>query len=134
MNPNNVPLEPQQRPNNEIFRDEPEPNGPLGPIELSILERVENGLIYTDEEPSSTENKSERSEQVKNKYTGPKEIIFVSGWININSVYQRYFWGFISKIMIGKQILQFAVKRAFRCLDEPYVLMLWEAKYVDLEI
>lgn len=128
MNPNNVPLEPQQRPNNEIFRDDPEPNGPLGPIELSILERVENGLIYTDEEPSSAENKSERSEQVKNKYTGPKEIIFVSGWININSVYQRYFWGFISKIMIGKQIHSSPPNGYFAVFDERYVFTPKEAK------
>ena len=79
--------------------------GGIGPIELSILERVENGLIYSDDERVSNENKSLESEKVKNKYDGPKEIIFVSGWVNINSVYSRYFWGFLSKIALGVMIL-----------------------------
>ena len=106
MNPNfldnNAGNDP--RPNGQIFREEVDGNNALGPIELSILERVENGLIYSEDEIASQENKSMESEFVKNKYQGPKEIIFVSGWINIDSVYQRYFWGFLSKIAIGKII------------------------------
>lgn len=87
--------------NGDIFQEELDPNGPIGPIELSILERVENGLIYSEDDGPSQENRSLESDKTKNKYEGPKEIIFVSGWININSVYKRYFWGFLSKIMIG---------------------------------
>ena len=87
---------------NENFGQEFDPNAPMGPIELSILERVENGLIYSDDDSPSQENKSLESDKIKNKYEGPKEIIFVSGWININSVYKRYFWGFLSKIAVGK--------------------------------
>jgi len=88
--------------NDDMFREQLDPNGPIGPIELSILERVENGLIYSEDDSPSHENQSRDSEAIKNKYEGPKEIIFVSGWININSVYKRYFWGFLSKIAIGK--------------------------------
>lgn len=90
----NVPLD-------QNFGQELDPHGPMGPIELSILERVENGLIYSEDDAPSQENKSLESDKNKNKYEGPKEIIFVSGWININSVYKRYFWGFLSKIVIG---------------------------------
>lgn len=87
--------------NENNFREELDPHGPIGPIELSILERVENGLIYSEDEQPSQEVQSQESERVKNKYEGPKEIIFVSGWININSVYKRYLWGFVSKIALG---------------------------------
>jgi hypothetical protein len=80
-------------------------NAGLGPIELSILERVENGLIYSDDERVSQENRSLESDKNKNKYEGPKEIIFVSGWVNINSVYSRYFWGFLCKIALGIMLL-----------------------------
>lgn len=95
---NNPPPNPE---NENIFREQLDPNGPIGPIELSILERVENGLIYSEDDGPSQENRSLESDRIKNKYEGPKEIIFVSGWININSVYKRYFWAFLSKIAIG---------------------------------
>lgn len=93
----------------ENFREELDPHGPIGPIELSILERVENGLIYSEDDNPSQEVKSQESERNKNKYEGPKEIIFVSGWININSVYKRYLWGFISKIALGKFFIFFGI-------------------------
>ena len=99
MNDENPPAANQD--NENLFREQLDPNGPIGPIELSILERVENGLIYSEDDGPSQENRSLESDKVKNKYAGPKEIIFVSGWININSVYKRYFWGFLSKIAIG---------------------------------
>ena len=102
----NADANPENQNRNQVFREQEEVNGPVGPIELSILERVENGLIFSEDEVASNENKSLESEVIKNKYEGPKEIIFVSGWININSVYQRYLWGFISKIVIGKSFLK----------------------------
>jgi len=39
------------------------------------------------------------------KYTGPKEVIFVSGWANVNSIYNKYFWEFVAKIFIGIMIM-----------------------------
>ena len=37
----------------------------------------------------------------KEKYSGPREVIFVSGWANINTIYNNYLIGFISKIILG---------------------------------
>lgn len=103
MNPINQPENIQNPilPANDAFREELPVNGPVGPLELSILERVENGLINSRHEINLQETKSVEEKVVKKKYKGPKEIIFVSGWICINSVYQRYFWNFVSKIFLG---------------------------------
>ena len=128
MNPmndeENIP--PAAAANEELFREPLDPNGPIGPIELSILERVENGLIYSEDEAPSQENQSRDSEAIKNKYEGPKEIIFVSGWININSVYKRYFWGFLSKIAIGNSLFDFPrfpnIGLIFRCFDFSFLI------------
>ena len=82
--------------NNDFF----DPAAPFGPIELNILERVENGLnISFDNEEQGKNPVSPVNE--KEMYQGHKEIIFVTGWININSVYQRYLFGFICKILVG---------------------------------
>ena len=75
-----------------------------GPLELSLLERVENGLNVTFEN-DDIEKTAKTPLNEKEKYEGPKEIIFVTGWININSVYQRYMYGFICKILIGLSII-----------------------------
>ena len=97
---NNTPDAPDpQVPNNEIFQDNTQPNGPVGPLELSILERVETGLLNSGDDSQLQETKSLDQTQ---KYKGPREIIFVSGWICVDSVYQRYLWGFVSKILIGR--------------------------------
>jgi hypothetical protein len=103
MNPINLEENPgnQEIPNNEIFQENNQPIGPIGPLELSILERVEHGLIDSRNEPQIQETKSVEDIHHHKRYKGPKEIIFVSGWICIDSVYKRYFWNFISKIVIG---------------------------------
>ena len=104
MNPINLDQNPenQEIPNDNFFQENNAPIGPIGPLELSILERVEHGLIDSQNDPQILESKSEEDLHYHKKYKGPKEIIFVSGWICIDSVYQRYFWNFISKIFIGK--------------------------------
>ena len=71
-----------------------------GPLELNLLERVETGLTIRDTD--SPDDKSvPRAESVKGKFQTNKEIIFITGWVNIESVYERYLWGFICKILIG---------------------------------
>lgn len=55
----------------------------IGPLELNLIERVEQGLNVSDgSESKIVDSKSDV------KYNGPKEIIFVSGWANINTIYQ----------------------------------------------
>jgi hypothetical protein len=107
MNPINLEANPgnQEALNNDFFDEDNQPNGPIGPLELSILERVEHGLINSRDEPHMSESKSKLDQGCHKRYQGPKEVIFVSGWICIDSVYKRYFWNFISKIMIGNPFL-----------------------------
>lgn len=94
---NNIQQGLQEEPQNNDFFD---PAAPFGPLELNILERVENGLnlSFENEDPSKG---IETPETEKKKYSGTKEIIFVTGWANVNSIYQRYLYGFLCKIMIG---------------------------------
>ena len=58
---------------------------PFGPLELNILEWVENGLNEDLGQEPSLDTKIQKSED--KKYSGPKEIIFVTGWVNVNSIY-----------------------------------------------
>ena len=91
----------QNAPNNEVFQEDDNQAGPIGPLELSILERVETGLINSSNLNQIHETKQKEAKINLKRYKGPKEIIFVSGWICIESVYQRFFWGFLSKILLG---------------------------------
>ena len=83
----------------EIFQNENQ----YGPLELNLLERIEEGLNYSDKDSYSNNHDSQKNEN--EKYTGPKEVIFVSGWANVNSIYNKYFWGFIAKIFLGLTIM-----------------------------
>ena len=83
----------------EIFQDDNQ----YGPLELNLLERIEQGLNYSDKDSYSNNPDSFKNDN--EKYTGPKEVIFVSGWANVNSIYRKYFWGFIAKIFIGLIIM-----------------------------
>ena len=73
----------------------------IGPIELSILERVESGLVYTGDETQTRNSDTSENTKSKMKYSGPKEIIFMTGWVNIDSIYKRYLFGFLSKAILG---------------------------------
>ena len=59
-----------------------------GPLELNLLERVELDLNRSNQNSVSKKAFS-MDEEVKKKYSGPKEIIFVSGWANINTIYNK---------------------------------------------
>lgn len=103
MNPNlNLPLNNNLAQNNNpnIF----EPVQAYGPLELNILERVENGLNEI-QDSDDTEDESVQTENQKEKYQGAKEVIFVTGWIDINSIYNSHFFEFLSKILLGFSIL-----------------------------
>ena len=81
------------------------PDHLFGPIELNILERVEQGLNQSNSNQSNSLSQISSKNNEKNKYTGPKEVIFVSGWVNIESIYNKYLFSFISKMFIGIFIL-----------------------------
>ena len=77
----------------------------FGPLELTILERVEAGLQGNTADEKDDSKKQSPSKIDKQKYSGQREVIFVTGWVNIDSAYSRYLWGFISKILIGLLVL-----------------------------
>lgn len=98
---------PQQDPennfrnNNENFYD---PGAAFGPIELNILERVEQGLNLSFNNDNDSKSYTTPLNE-RDMYEGPKEVIFVTGWVNIDSVYQRYLYGFICKMLIGLAVI-----------------------------
>ena len=92
---------------NQILNDNEnlfEPIQAYGPLELNLLERVENGLNEIPDYENTEEDIS-INEKMKGKYKGPKEIIYVTGWIDIDSIYNSYIFEFISKIFLGFSIL-----------------------------
>lgn len=76
----------------------------FGPLELNLLERVETGLVINDNEPISDSKNSNREKKKDPRFESKKEIIFVTGWVNVDSMYERYTWGFLFKILIGISI------------------------------
>lgn len=95
------PVRAEARGHQDQFFD---PAAPFGPLELNLLERVENGLNdASDGEDNNKEVETPGNEI--NKYEGPKQVIFVTGWVNIDSMYQRYKYGFICKILIGVALI-----------------------------
>jgi hypothetical protein len=78
---------------------------PFGPIELNILERVERGFTNLEIEREDEQKPPLTPPSEKGKYVGDREVIFVSGWVNVDAVYERFFWGFVSKIFIGILVL-----------------------------
>jgi hypothetical protein len=78
---------------------------PFGPLELSILERVESGLQGNAVDESDDPKKLSFSKTDKQKFVGKREVIFVTGWVNIDAAYTRYLWGFVSKILIGLLVM-----------------------------
>lgn len=98
----------QQEPERLEFRGQGEnfydPGAPFGPIELNILERVEQGLNISYDNDNDDKNFDTPLNE-REMYEGPKEVIFVTGWVNIDSVYQRYKYAFICKILIGLAII-----------------------------
>lgn len=76
----------------------------VGPIELNILERVEYGLAASNQENES-ETKQDNSVYDEKKFIGQREVIFVSGWANIASIYNQHKNAFIFKILIGFSVI-----------------------------
>lgn len=75
------------------------------PFEFSIFERVETGFDNSHREPLSSKEPSKKSATSSQKFTGPKEVIFVSGWIDINSIFRNYQETFYIRIIVGFVLL-----------------------------
>lgn len=100
---------------NQPLQNQNQDDYQLGPIELNILDRVEKGLhLSFDMESLSTYSKKSP------KYTGPKQIIFLNGWANINSVYKNYTIGFIIKFFLGLSII-FSFYNDFNLILIPFI-------------
>lgn len=95
----------EQENNPDILQQLYDPGRPVGPIELNLLERVENGLNVSEGDVDSEVANNYSLSNEDQKYEGPREVIFVTGWVNINSVYERYKWAFVFKIFLGILVL-----------------------------
>jgi hypothetical protein len=77
----------------------------IGPVELNILERIENGLNISDREIDSQSPESLYAAGDNIKFTGTKEVIAVAGWASINSIYSQYTFDFTCRIIVGAVLL-----------------------------
>lgn len=77
----------------------------IGPVELNILERIENGLNISDREIDSQCPESLNGPGDQVKFTGTKEVIAVAGWASINSIYSQYTFDFTARIIVGAVLL-----------------------------
>lgn len=87
---------------NEIVNVVDEDN--YGPLELNLLERVELDLNRSNN-GSVSKCPASMDEEARKKYSGPKEVIFVSGWANINTIYNKYIIGFVLKMVLALTLL-----------------------------
>ena len=71
------------------------------PFEFTVFERVEAGFDTSNRESQESIQSKKKSITSSVKYTGPKEVIFVSGWIDIKNVYQNYQEAFYIRIILG---------------------------------
>lgn len=84
----------------------------LGPIELSVLERLENGLAQDILQPEVQEQPKEDSEISKDQneknsilenlpLTGDREILHIQGWLKESGVFNRYLAEYVYKFILG---------------------------------
>lgn len=84
----------------------------IGPLELTLLERVEEGLHDSNKTPAnrSPRNKNpslidKKTNKKIKKYTGEKQVIEMTGWVKVDEIYWRYFYELVSKIIIASVML-----------------------------
>lgn len=84
----------------------------MGPLELSLLERVEEGLhrdrAPAPEEPAPAPKEIELSTKTGKKikkYTGEKQVLAVTGWAKVNELYQKYLMELATKAILGSLML-----------------------------
>jgi hypothetical protein len=70
----------------------------IGPVELNLLERVEYGLAISDQDSNS---RGDVSCDHTSKFEGQREVIFVSGWANINQIFGQMRNAFFVKALIA---------------------------------
>lgn len=78
-----------------------EHNSEIGPLELNLLERIENGLNISDHEIDQDSKFSTNTEKENKKFEGQQQVISVSGWASIQCIYEKYTIEFIFKIILG---------------------------------
>ena len=71
----------------------------IGPFEFSVFERVETNLEASSDRRAGSQKFSKDSVTSSVKYEATKEVIQVTGWVNINSIYLKYRNEFMIKIL-----------------------------------
>lgn len=74
-----------------------------GPIELSLIERLEYSISNARQADEPSENKDYGpSLELDNSYlTGRRELLHLEGWLKESGIYRRYLFEFLSKIIIS---------------------------------
>lgn len=73
------------------------------PFEFSVFERIEAGLDEAHSE--SAKSKQVSKESSSEKFAGPKEVIFVSGWVDVQTVFHNYLQTFYVRVILGLTLL-----------------------------
>ena len=101
INQNNQPNRQLPEDNLQINISDDSDSDIHAPFEFSLFERVEAGFDNPNRDYASSMPVSKKSKNSSDKFIGPKQIIFISGWIDIRSIYQNYKECFYIRIFIG---------------------------------
>lgn len=84
----------------------------IGPLELTLLERVEHGLNHIGTTPANQSPRhknptlvDKKTNKKVKKYTGEKQVIEMTGWVKVDEIYWKYFGGLVSKVIIASMML-----------------------------
>lgn len=71
----------------------------IGPFELSLFERMEENLAI--EQNASSKMESNQTERSSVKYTKSRQVLHVSGWIDLKTVYSEHIVNLVFKFLMG---------------------------------
>ena len=95
-----------------------------GPVELSIIERLEYGITQQQEELEKPEINYPKSLEMDKLYlTGKKELLHLEGWMKETGIYKRYFFEFLFKIALSIVARSSLVGRKHKNWDEVFGLL-----------
>jgi len=84
----------------------------IGPLELTLLERVEHGLNHIGTTPANQSPRhknptlvDKKTNKKVKKYTGEKQVVEMTGWVKVDEMYWKYFVSLVSKVIIASTML-----------------------------
>ena len=84
----------------------------IGPLELTLLERVEQGLNHIGTTPANQSPRhknptlvDKKTNKKVKKYAGEKQVVEMTGWVKVDEIYWKYFVSLVSKVIIASTML-----------------------------